>query len=199
MASPSPVVRSGLQTLLGGVADFTVVGTTATASGAVERIADLEPDVVVYDVEASDREWPGVLGLGVPVVVLTDGPAGPALRAGARAVLPRVAHDAEIAGAVRAARDGLVALHPDALGAVLEGLGEASPRAPSAPGQPLTPREVEVLGMLAEGLGNKIIASRLGISDHTVKFHISSIFGKLNATSRTEAVTLGVRQGLILL
>ena len=63
----------------------------------------------------------------------------------------------------------------------------------------LTPRETEVLAMLAEGLGNREIASRLGISDHTVKFHISSILDKLNASSRTEAVTLGIRRGLVLL
>jgi two-component system, NarL family, response regulator YdfI len=67
------------------------------------------------------------------------------------------------------------------------------------PAQPLTPREVEVLHMLAEGLGNKTIARRLGISEHTVKFHVGSIFAKLNASSRTEAVTLGVRQGLVML
>jgi DNA-binding NarL/FixJ family response regulator len=65
--------------------------------------------------------------------------------------------------------------------------------------QPLTPREIEVLGMIAEGLGNKIIAARLGISEHTVKFHIASIFVKLNARSRTEAVTIGVRQGLLMI
>jgi DNA-binding NarL/FixJ family response regulator len=63
----------------------------------------------------------------------------------------------------------------------------------------LTAREIEVLRMLAEGLGNKEIASRLGVTDHTIKFHISSILGKLGAASRTEAVTMGVRMGLILL
>lgn len=69
----------------------------------------------------------------------------------------------------------------------------------TTPLQALTSREIEVLGMLAEGLGNKAIAKRLGISEHTVKFHVSSIFSKLNASSRTEAVTLGARQGLIML
>jgi DNA-binding CsgD family transcriptional regulator len=70
---------------------------------------------------------------------------------------------------------------------------------PAPPNQALTPREIEVLGMLAEGLGNKAIAWRLDISEHTVKFHVGSILAKLNASSRTEAVTLGIRQGLILL
>nr|WP_228035594.1 response regulator transcription factor [Oculatella sp. LEGE 06141] len=70
---------------------------------------------------------------------------------------------------------------------------------PASPSQVLTPREIEVLGMLAEGLGNKAIAKRLSISEHTVKFHISSIFTKFGVSSRTEAVMLGARQGLILL
>ena len=63
----------------------------------------------------------------------------------------------------------------------------------------LTPREIEVLRMMAEGFANKEIALRLSISDHTVKFHISSILGKLGVSSRTEAVTQGIRMGLILL
>ncbi len=65
--------------------------------------------------------------------------------------------------------------------------------------EPLTARETEVLTMLAEGLGNKRIAARLGISEHTVKFHVASVLGKLSATSRTEAVTIGVRAGLIMI
>jgi DNA-binding NarL/FixJ family response regulator len=70
---------------------------------------------------------------------------------------------------------------------------------PASLAEPLTPREAEVLGMLAEGHSNKSIAHRLGISEHTVKFHVTSIMGKLNAGSRTEAVTQGIRQGLIML
>ncbi|HXF26085.1 MAG TPA: response regulator transcription factor, partial [Bryobacteraceae bacterium] len=65
--------------------------------------------------------------------------------------------------------------------------------------EPLTPREIEVLKMLAEGLSNKLIAVDLGISEHTVKFHVNSILGKLNAGSRTEAVTTGIRRGLVIL
>ena len=67
------------------------------------------------------------------------------------------------------------------------------------PAEKLTDRELEVLELLAEGVGNREIAARLGVSEHTVKFHISSILGKLGAESRTEAVTLGVRKGLIVL
>jgi DNA-binding NarL/FixJ family response regulator len=67
------------------------------------------------------------------------------------------------------------------------------------PGEPLTPREIDVLSLLAEGAGNKEIAARLHISEHTVKFHVSSILGKLGAATRTEAVTRGYKEGLILM
>jgi DNA-binding NarL/FixJ family response regulator len=77
--------------------------------------------------------------------------------------------------------------------------GPQAPRAAGAPTQPLTRREIEVLGMLAEGLANKNIAARLGISEHTVKTHVASILTKLDAFSRAEAVAIGARQGLILL
>nr|WP_242045938.1 response regulator transcription factor [Leptolyngbya sp. FACHB-16] len=97
---------------------------------------------------------------------------------------------------VEAIATGLVVLHPEVAEALLKGLAE--PDEPEvASDAPLTPREIEVLQLLATGLGNKAIARQLNISEHTVKFHISSIFSKLNATSRTEAVTLGMRQGLI--
>jgi DNA-binding NarL/FixJ family response regulator len=72
-----------------------------------------------------------------------------------------------------------------------------SARGAADPAQPLTARESEVLGMLAEGLGNKAIAARLGISTHTAKFHVASILAKLGAGSRTEAVTIGMRRGLV--
>src|SRR2546426_967335 len=105
----------------------------------------------------------------------------------------------EIIAAIEAVATGLIVIHPDTVGE-LQLVPSASKRAGAVIArQPLTPREIEVLGMIAEGLGNKIIAGRLGISEHTVKFHIASIFVKLNAGSRTEAVTIGVRQGLILI
>ena len=115
-----------------------------------------------------------------------------------RAILPREAKPEEIFAAIRASIAGLVVLHPDALDSVLApARGEERPEL-DASDQILTPREIEVLGMIAEGLGNKEIAFRLGISDHTVKFHISSIFGKLGAANRAEAVALGIQQGLIM-
>jgi len=122
-----------------------------------------------------------------------------ALRSGVRAVLPPEAAPEEIVAAVEAAATGLVALHPDAVEALLPAAPPSPRSMPASPHPPLSSREVEVLGMLAEGLGNKQIAWRLGISEHTVKFHLSSIFTKMDVSSRTEAVALGVRLGLIML
>jgi two-component system, NarL family, response regulator YdfI len=119
------------------------------------------------------------------------------LHSSIRGVLPQTASAAEITAAIEAVAAGLTVLHPDLMERLLSSLAIA-PR-PSPIAQPLTPREAEVLEMLAEGLGNKAIAKRLTISEHTVKFHVGSIFSKLNASSRTEAVAIGARQGLILL
>jgi len=122
-----------------------------------------------------------------------------ALSAGVRAILEKEASPEDIIAAIQTAHLGLVTLDPelagDIAGRIRTDFADAPPRAVGE----LTGREIEVLRMLAEGLGNKEIAARLGITEHTIKFHISSILGKLGAGSRTEAVTLGVRMGLILL
>jgi DNA-binding NarL/FixJ family response regulator len=137
-----------------------------------------------------------------PLVVLTDNTENSwvveALDSGTRAILPRDMTSEEIVAAIQAAAAGLVALHPQVLHSMLSPIPPAEESEPDPSDQVLTPREIEVLRMVAEGLGNKEVASRLGISDHTVKFHISSIFAKLGASSRTEAVTVGIRQGLIM-
>jgi DNA-binding NarL/FixJ family response regulator len=108
-------------------------------------------------------------------------------------VLPRQSTASHIVAAIDAVLAGLVVLQPGDLDGLL-----VNPR-PARMVEPLTPREIEVLGMLAEGQSNKAIAHHLGISEHTVKFHVTSIMTKLNAGSRTEAVTLGIRQGLIMI
>src|SRR6266480_1626288 len=112
-------------------------------------------------------------------------------RAGVRAVLERDATVEEISAAITAATAGLIALHPDVFRAPSHATAlEAGERT-------LTPRELEILEMMAEGISNQVLAHRLGISTYTVKFHVASILEKLRASSRTEAVTLGVRRGLI--
>jgi DNA-binding NarL/FixJ family response regulator len=131
-----------------------------------------------------------------PAVVLSDRAelAVELLAAGARGVLPRSADGARLAAALEAVAQGLWVLDspPPAL------LG-GDPSADAAPTDPLTPRELEVLQLLARGLANKAIAERLEISENTVKFHLAAITGKLGVSSRTEAVVKGAKLGLIYL
>ena len=134
-------------------------------------------------------------GRTLPTIVLTSTPhdawTARARRDGVRAVLRPDATAEELTAAIAATRAGLLALHPDAVGA-------ATPTAATAVApMALTPREHDVLEMMAEGMSNRAIALRLKISRHTVKFHVASVLTKLGARSRTEAVTAGVRQGLI--
>jgi DNA-binding CsgD family transcriptional regulator len=114
---------------------------------------------------------------------------------GVRALLPHDASPAEIVAAIEAAAAGLAVIDPGEL----ESLVAESPAQPAADPGPLTARELEVLRLLADGVANKNIAWQLQISEHTVKFHVAQILAKLNAGTRTEAVTQGIRRGLILL
>ncbi len=142
---------------------------------------------------------------GVPAIVLLTSEGQPewtaeAVRGNVRALLPRDAPAAAILAAVEAAANGLAVIDPQELEGLLgaPGLAETA-EAADTQGAPLTPREMEVLRMLADGAANKEIAWKLAISEHTVKFHVASVMGKLNASSRTEAVTRGLRRGLILM
>ena len=215
VGATSAIVRAGLESLVRESPGTTLAGGSSSLSTLARQIETLQPDVVLIELERDAEESAAALsalgrhsraGGGPAIVLLADDPQGvwtaEALRSGVRAVLPREATTAEITAALEAAAAGLVTLHPDAMDSLLRAQPQrASPEGamPARPGQALTPREIEVLGMLAEGLGNKEIAWRLHISEHTVKFHVASILGKLDASSRTEAVTLGFRQGLIML
>ena len=147
--------------------------------------------------------------LGVPLLLLGDNPArwlADTLPPGVRAVLPRNVTPTEIVGAIEAVAAGLFVFHPsdvDSVPLLRPREADVAPEvAPQLAGpflERLTPREIEVLQLLSEGLGNKEIASRLNISEHTAKFHVASIMGKLGATTRTEAVTLGIRHGLVMI
>jgi DNA-binding NarL/FixJ family response regulator len=134
-------------------------------------------------------------GAAGPVVTLSAQPARfwtSAWRAlGVRAALPPHATPDELTGAVRAVHAGLLAVHPEALAP------PAAASAAPAHGLALTSREREILELMAEGANNRLIAGRLKISRHTVKFHVASVLAKLGARSRTEAVTLALRAGLL--
>jgi DNA-binding NarL/FixJ family response regulator len=154
------------------------------------EVVDSDADVMVVDTGNRGLSALTPAG-GVPTVALIGaGTGAAALRAGARGALPRESGPEEIAAAVQAVAAGLLVVHPD--------LADAADPAHAA-GAPLTPRERQVLSMLADGLGNKTIAARLGISDHTVKAHVAAVFEKLGVSTRAEAAALGLRRGLIAL
>ncbi len=170
-----------------------------------------QPGVVVVAVDAGGEaafESSGWVAAGVPIILLVENSArqiSQALPPGVRAILPRNVTPAEIAGAIEGVSAGLYVFHPSDVDLVPMLRPREAPVAEVAPElaeplvEPLTPREIEVLQLLSEGLGNKEIASRLNISEHTAKFHVASIMGKLGAMSRTEAVTLGIRHGLVMI
>jgi DNA-binding NarL/FixJ family response regulator len=213
ISAASPVLRAGLEALLTRSASVAIVATTSGES-LVDDIETHEPQVVLLAVE-SRSDTPPIIASRIALspdavsrapafVVLADAPTASwtadALRSGARGVLPRDATPDEIIAALEAAAVGLVTLTGDiATELVSASRASTAPRPAHPPTQPLTRREIEVLGMLAEGLANKNIAARLGISEHTVKTHVASILTKLDAFSRAEAVAIGARQGLILL
>jgi DNA-binding NarL/FixJ family response regulator len=135
------------------------------------------------------------------VVLLSSGRslswANQALRAGVRGILPRDLSAAQLATALNAIAQGFAVLHPGEF--QFQGTGAVAANATADLVETLTAREREVLQMLAQGRGNKEIAARMKISEHTVKFHVASILGKLGASTRTEAVSVALRRGLVLL
>jgi DNA-binding NarL/FixJ family response regulator len=203
VAAASDVTRAGLLALTARLPDIEIVGSASDAATLGVMVRTQSPDVVLIELEPHARD--GALlaggldgGRGPAVVILGDEPvevdAGDPSHSGSgRAVLPRKASAQEIEAAIKAAGAGLIVAHPDFVYAA----GRLASPAVSADGSVLTPREIEVLRMLAAGLPNKSIATRLGVSSHTVKFHVGSIMAKLHAGSRTEAVTEGIRRGLI--
>jgi NarL family two-component system response regulator YdfI len=207
IVAASPLARAGLENLL-AARNVEVVGSNATIETLADTLADSAPDVVLID--SSGEPFEPVMGsiletgltADISVVVLGDGmtpgASADALRAGIRAALPGDISPDQLVAALQAAASGLYVLHPSH---APEGLpaGSGPTRALDELAESLTRRELEVLQMLAAGLSNKEIAARLGISEHTVKFHVASILGKLGAASRTEAVSLGIRRGLVLL
>ena len=227
VVAASPVLRAGLESLLAAAPSLVVVGTVsehragdAEAPSLAELVAPLAPDVVVL---VADGAPPRLADDGVdggttgrwregrsaaerPAVVLLADLADPravvrAVRAGVRGVLPREAGADEIVAAVEAVAAGLLALPADLADELLAGVAPepVGAAAPPPPTVTLTPREREVLALLAQGLANKAIAPQLRICEHTVKAHVASIFEKLGAGTRAEAVVTAARLGILML
>ena len=199
-----PVVRDGLIAMLGTQPDLLVVGEANDGPEAIRVVADRQPDVILLDLEMPGMDGVEVLRRlqaeqpDVRAIVFTafdtDERIVSALQAGAKGYLLKGVPRNELFEAIRVVHRGGSLLQPVVASKLLAHMRK--PAANALP-EPLTEREREVLGLLAQGKANKEIAAALVITERTVKFHISSIMGKLGAGNRTEVVSLAVQQGLI--
>ncbi len=203
------LARAGLATLLADQPGCLVTGRSASLDDLRAAIELYRPEVVLWDLgwqPAAHLQRLRDLAARLPVAVLLPDEtyASQAWTSGVRTLLRRDAQPAQLAAALVATGQRLVVID-SAFAGVLAQQQELPKRdewgdsQDLAPVEELTTRELEVLRLLAEGLPNKAIAIRLGISEHTIKFHVNAILGKLNVASRTEAVVRATRLGLILL
>ena len=194
-----PDTRSELTARLAAHPECAVVEALASADDLAAAATAADPDVIVWDLgddpETALARLADAQSLRLPILVIVedDRDGIRALALGAAGLLSRAADAERLVLAARAALGGLLALDPAVAGVA------GTPRDPDAgvPVETLTGREREVLRLMAEGLANKLVAERLGISEHTAKFHVHAILGKLGTQSRTEAVVRAVRLGLI--
>jgi DNA-binding NarL/FixJ family response regulator len=198
VAADDPLARAGLAALLAGLPGLLVVGqdSAATLPDVAAGDADAQANLILWDtgLELDGEPFDEPFGRAVPVVALVAeaGSAAEAWRMGCRGILSRGLDVEALPAALAAVAAGLVVVSP-----VLAGALAARAQEPEPGDVELTPRETAVLALLAEGLTNKAIAQRLGISDHTVKFHVNAILSKLDAQSRTDAVVRATRRGLL--
>ena len=199
VVASSAVRRARLESIVHHHAEFHLAGSFG-AVASLASSAHTELDVIVIDSD-SIRDLLLEPPSDAAIVLLTE--VGDArsisrlLRSGVRAILSRESDPDDVLSAIYAAYDGLVLPSTAAAETLAAVYGDQPLEAEGEMSEEITSRETDVLRMLAEGLVNKDIAARLGISEHTVKFHISSILDKLGASTRTEAVTLAIRRGLI--
>jgi two-component system, NarL family, response regulator LiaR len=201
IADDHAVVRQGLRTFLSFEADLELVGEARDGREAVEMAGRLKPDVVLMDLMMPEmngiaatttirRDYPEVEVIAL-TSVLDNASVADAVRAGAIGYLLKNASPQDLHRGIRAAAAGQVFLSPEAAAQLVRKV-----KAPQKP-EPLTPREIEVLRLLALGRANKQIARKLGLGEETVKTHVSNILGKLQAASRTQAALHAIRTGLV--
>jgi two-component system NarL family response regulator len=211
IADDHAVVRSGLRSILDHEADIEVVGEATDGHQALEQAQELLPDVILMDINMGD--WDGVTATrrvrnSVPssrVIVLTnydeDNLVFSSIRAGASGYLLKEVSGHQLANAIRTVADGFSLIYPSVARRVLDEFGRlrvGSARPDDDQGySDLTPREREVLKLIASGRANKEIGTELGISERTVKTHISNIFSKLQLTDRTQAALYVHNRGLL--
>jgi two-component system, NarL family, response regulator YdfI len=200
VAATSAVRRAGLESIIRSHAEFHLAGSFGAAASLASFARSTELDVIVIDTD-SIRDLLLEPTSDAAIVLLTEVTEARSisrlLRSGVRAILSRESDPDDVLSAIYASYDGLVLLSTPTAESLAALFGDQPLEVEAELSEEITSRETDVLRMLAQGLVNKDIAARLGISEHTVKFHISSILDKLGASTRTEAVTLGIRRGLI--
>jgi DNA-binding NarL/FixJ family response regulator len=194
LVASDPLVRDALSQRLAPLPEVLVIDTASPHADLRALLRAAAADVVLWDLPGPDAELPDAAPRGTRVLALVgDASLGrAALAAGAAGAVRRDGDGDRLAAGARAVAAGLAVLDPQVPGLV---------SGPSAgpPAESLTPREREVLQLLATGLTNHAIAQRLGVSEHTAKFHVNAILGKLGASTRTEAIVQAARLGLVLL
>jgi two-component system, NarL family, response regulator LiaR len=205
IADDHAVVRQGLRTFLDLQADIDVVGEAADGEEAVAAAAEHAPDVILLDLVMPELDGIGALrrlrevAPASRVIVLTsfgeDERLFAALRAGATGYLLKDVEPAELVRGIRTAHAGQAPLSPAVAARVVEEL--ASGGGAAARADELTPRELEVLCLIARGRSNKRIALELGVAEKTVKTHVSHVLAKLGLSDRTQAALYAVREGLV--
>jgi len=206
VADDHPIVREGLAAVLSTQPDFDIVGQVGSGAEVVTRVTELEPDVLLLDLEMPDMD--GVEALRrlreaqVPVRVIvftaydTDERILGAVRAGAQGYLLKGVPREEVFQAIRVVHAGNSLLQPIVASRLLRQVSQAGTTGVDGV-RALTARELDVLRLLMRGLQNKEIAHELVVTERTVKFHVSSILMKLGAGNRTEAVAIATKQGII--
>jgi DNA-binding NarL/FixJ family response regulator len=200
VAATSAVRRVGLESIVRSHLDFQLAGSFGSVASLVSFSQGTELDVIVIDSDSIQNLFHEPMSDAAIVLLTAVSDArsiSRLLRNRVRAILSRESDPDDVISAIYAAQDGLVLLSAPAAESLAAVYDDRAPVVETGSSEPITSRETDVLRMLAEGLVNKDIATRLGISEHTVKFHISSILDKLGASTRTEAVALGIRRGLI--
>jgi DNA-binding NarL/FixJ family response regulator len=198
-------VRAGLASMLEDASDLKIVGEVTGGGDFDETFASDPADVILCDAEADEaRDVIKCASEHDAAIVLLDNTVDVAQTLSTAtlrgwALLPKDAERDEIRAALRAVVNGLVTLDRSIALSLLRPTIASAGATAIVEVDVLTAREKEILTLMAEGLPNKQIAIRLSISLHTVKFHVASILAKLGVQSRTEAVTLGIRQGLVIL
>jgi two-component system nitrate/nitrite response regulator NarL len=204
-----PLARAGLSSILGNNSEYIVTGSLSLSDLTQGILNVYQADVILWDVgwlpdhpnpdeSATDAEMMlEVAEHGTPIIALLadESQFFEVLRMGIRGLLDRNASESELAAAIKAVLEGFMVIKPEWGSRIFP----SEDGMEILPSDPLTARETEVIQLIAQGLPNKVIAQRLGISEHTVKFHVNAILRKLDAQSRTEAVVRAYRLGIILI